>query len=40
MQESKLTPVIDRDYPMSKTAEALDYLEEGHARGKIVIAID
>jgi NADPH:quinone reductase-like Zn-dependent oxidoreductase len=40
MQESKLTPVIDRDYPMSKTAEALDYLEEGHARGKIVITID
>ncbi|MDX6558630.1 MAG: hypothetical protein QOF72_1679 [Blastocatellia bacterium] len=40
MQEGKLTPVIDRDYPMSKTAEALDYLEEGHARGKIVITID
>jgi len=40
MQEGKLAPVIDREYAMSKTAEALDYLEEGHARGKIVITID
>ena len=40
MQEGKLTPVIDRAYPMSKTAEALDYLEEGHARGKVVITIE
>ena len=40
MQEGKLTPVIDREYPMSKTAEALDYLEEGHARGKVVITIE
>ena len=40
MQDGKLTPVIDREYPMSKTAEALDYLEEGHARGKVVITIE
>ena len=40
MQEGKLKPVIDREYPMSKTAEALDYLEQGHARGKVVITID
>lgn len=40
MEEGKLTPVIDRQYPMSKTAEALRYLEEGHARGKIVITIE
>jgi NADPH:quinone reductase-like Zn-dependent oxidoreductase len=40
MQEGKLTPVIDREYPMSKTAEALDYLEEGHAHGKIVVTIE
>src|SRR3954470_21046948 len=39
MQEGKLTPVIDRQYPMSETTEALRYLEEGHARGKIVITI-
>jgi NADPH:quinone reductase-like Zn-dependent oxidoreductase len=40
MQEGKLTPVIERQYPMSETAEALHYLEEGHARGKIIINID
>ena len=40
MQEGKVTPVIDRQYRMSETAEALRYLEEGHARGKVVIMID
>ena len=40
MQEGKLTPVIDRQYPMSETAEAIRYLEEGHARGKVVISIE
>jgi NADPH:quinone reductase-like Zn-dependent oxidoreductase len=40
MQDGKLTPVIDRQYPMSETAEALHYLEEGHARGKTVIKIE
>ena len=40
MAEGKVTPVIERQYPMSETAEALRYLEEGHARGKIVITID
>ena len=39
MQEGKVKPVIDREYPMSETADALAYLEEGHARGKIVITI-
>jgi NADPH:quinone reductase-like Zn-dependent oxidoreductase len=40
MQEGKVKPVIDREYPMNETAEALGYLEEGHARGKIVITIE
>jgi NADPH:quinone reductase-like Zn-dependent oxidoreductase len=40
MQEGKVKPVIDREYPMNETAEALRYLEEGHARGKIVITIE
>ena len=40
MQQGKVTPVIERKYPMSETAEALRYLEEGHARGKIVITIE
>jgi NADPH:quinone reductase-like Zn-dependent oxidoreductase len=36
----KVTPVIDRRYRLSETAEAIRYLEEGHARGKVVIALD
>lgn len=40
MQSGKLTPVIDRRYKLSETAEALSYLEEGHARGKVVITMD
>jgi len=35
----KVTPVIDRTYQLSQTAEAFAYLDEGHARGKVVIAI-
>jgi NADPH:quinone reductase-like Zn-dependent oxidoreductase len=33
----KITPIIDRTYPLSQTPEAIRYLEGGHARGKIVI---
>ena len=40
MATGKVTPVIDRTYKLSETAEAMRYLEEGHARGKIVIAIE
>jgi NADPH:quinone reductase-like Zn-dependent oxidoreductase len=40
MQTGKLKPVIDRRYPLSETAEALRYLEKGHARGKVVITVD
>jgi NADPH:quinone reductase-like Zn-dependent oxidoreductase len=40
MQEGKVKPVIDREYPISETTEALGYLEEGHARGKVVIKIE
>jgi len=35
----KLKPVIDRRYPLPQTADALRYLGEGHARGKIVIDV-
>jgi NADPH:quinone reductase-like Zn-dependent oxidoreductase len=34
----KLTPVIDRRYPMDQVPAALNYLIEGHARGKIAVA--
>jgi NADPH:quinone reductase-like Zn-dependent oxidoreductase len=40
MQSGKLTPVIDRGYPLSQTAEALRYVEKGHARGKVVLTVD
>ena len=36
----KLTPVIDRRYPLGETAAAIQYVEAGHARGKVVIAVD
>jgi len=34
----KVTPIIDRRYQLSETADAIRYLEEGHARGKVVIS--
>ena len=39
IEAGKLTPVIDRTYPLSEVPEAIRYLEEGHARGKVVIAV-
>jgi NADPH:quinone reductase-like Zn-dependent oxidoreductase len=38
LDAGKLAPVIDRRYPLSQVAEALRYLEEGHAKGKVVLA--
>ena len=35
----KVTPVIDRTYPLSEAAEAIRYLEQGHARGKVVVTV-
>ena len=35
----KVTPVVDRTYPLDETGKALRYLEEGHARGKVAITI-
>ncbi|MEA1888896.1 MAG: zinc-binding dehydrogenase [Pseudomonadota bacterium] len=39
LETGKVTPVIDRRYPLSEVAEAIRYLEEGHARGKVVITV-
>jgi NADPH:quinone reductase-like Zn-dependent oxidoreductase len=36
----KVVPVIDRRYPLSDAAEALRYLGEGHAQGKIVLTVE
>jgi NADPH:quinone reductase-like Zn-dependent oxidoreductase len=40
LEAGKVTPVIDRRYPLSEAAEALRYLGEGHARGKVVIIVE
>jgi NADPH:quinone reductase-like Zn-dependent oxidoreductase len=40
LEAGKVTPVIDRTYPLSEVSEAVRYLEEGHARGKVVITLE
>jgi len=39
LDAGKIAPVIDRQYPLSETAEAIRYLETGRARGKVVIRV-
>jgi NADPH:quinone reductase-like Zn-dependent oxidoreductase len=39
LEAGKVTPVVDRTYPLSEVAEAIGYLEEGHARGKVAITV-
>jgi len=38
-ESGKVATVIDRRYPLSEVAEAIRYLEEGHAQGKVVITL-
>src|SRR6266566_2998158 len=40
MQTGKLKPVIDRSYKLDQVPDAIRYLEEGHARGKVIIAVE
>jgi NADPH:quinone reductase-like Zn-dependent oxidoreductase len=40
MQAGKVTPVIDRRYRLEEVPAALEYLEKGHARGKVVITLE
>jgi NADPH:quinone reductase-like Zn-dependent oxidoreductase len=40
VQSGKLKTVIDRTYKLDQTVEAMRYLEEGHARGKVIITVD
>jgi NADPH:quinone reductase-like Zn-dependent oxidoreductase len=40
VESGKVKPVIDRQYPLSEVPEALRYLGEGHARGKVVITVE
>jgi len=38
-EDGKLTPVVDRTYPLADTAEGLRHVEQGHARGKVVVTV-
>ena len=40
MAEGKVTPFVDREYPLAEIQEAMRYLETGRARGKVVITFD
>ena len=40
IEAGKVTPVIDKTYPLSETPEAFRYLDTGHARGKVVITVE
>jgi NADPH:quinone reductase-like Zn-dependent oxidoreductase len=40
LEAGKVVPIIDRCYPLSEVAEAIRYLTEEHARGKVVIAVE
>jgi NADPH:quinone reductase-like Zn-dependent oxidoreductase len=39
IESGKVTPVIDRTYPLAEASEAIRYLEEGYAQGKVVITV-
>jgi len=40
LEARKVVPVIDRIYPLTKVVEAMNYVLEGHPRGKVVIAVE
>ena len=40
IEAGKVAPVLDRSFPLSETAQALDHVGAGHARGKTTIAVD
>lgn len=40
LEAGKVVPVIDRCYPLHQVADAIGYLEQGHARGKVVITVN
>jgi NADPH:quinone reductase-like Zn-dependent oxidoreductase len=39
LESGKVTPVIDRTYPVAEVPDAVRYLQTGHARGKVVVTI-
>jgi NADPH:quinone reductase-like Zn-dependent oxidoreductase len=40
IESGEIKPLIDRTYPLDQTAEAMKYLSEGHARGKVLIRVE
>jgi NADPH:quinone reductase-like Zn-dependent oxidoreductase len=40
LEAGKVVPVIERRYPLSQAAEAVRYVEEGHAQGKVIITLE
>src|SRR3954464_1735879 len=40
MESGKVKPVIDRTYKINELADAIRYVEQGHARGKVVVSVD
>ena len=40
IEAGKITPVIDRTYPLSETPQAISHVGEGHARGKVAITVE
>ena len=39
LHDGKITPVVERTYPLEQVADALEYMGEGHARAKLVLTI-
>ena len=39
IEDGKVTPVIDRTYPLREAADAIRYVEEGHTQGKVVVTV-
>lgn len=39
IEAGKVTPIVDRTYPLSEVPEAIRYLRGGHARGKVVVTV-
>ena len=39
IESGQITPAIDRTYPLSEVPEAIGYMREGHARGKVVVTL-
>jgi NADPH:quinone reductase-like Zn-dependent oxidoreductase len=40
VEAGQITPVLDRTYPLSEAGEAFRYLDQGHARGKVIVVAD